>query len=158
MNLPTRRDAPDSSLLQKFPLPAVLIAGLTGFLVSLAVGGGAYWVLSRPPTNRAPEPSGVANALPASASNVFASPAESRAAESRAAASPQGAVTPVADSRTSSVDSPVPRPNPNRPSVLGIEKTVDRLESPASFPKGMLAFLRGLDLLAAFHPDRKSVV
>ena len=50
---------------------------------------------------------------------------------------------------------PSPRPrNPNQESVLGKKDAVDQINAPASLPKGMLAFLRGLDSLNAFHLDQ----
>ena len=39
----------------------------------------------------------------------------------------------------------IPRIDPRQPSILGASGAVDRLDAPAAFPPGMLAFLAGLD-------------
>src|SRR5262249_32657958 len=39
----------------------------------------------------------------------------------------------------------------DQPPALGTATTIDRLDAPAALPKGMLAFLRGLDLLGSFQ-------
>jgi tetratricopeptide (TPR) repeat protein len=135
------------------------IAALTGTLLLSAICASA-WIRARyPPTAAAPHSIGglasaaVAPISPSSSANPAVVPA-STSDESRHALSRNEGVTQVAANQSNGTE-PSPRPrNSNQESVLGKKGLVDQLDVPAALPKGMLAFLRGLDSLNAFQLER----
>ena len=148
-------DIPDDLPVSKhglFPIVAV-----TGAL--LLSGLCAAWIRgTKPATAAVPaiEGAAAANATPVSLT-PNANPAVVTATSSdepRNAPSRNGGVTLVAANQPNGNESS-PRPRiSNQESVLGEKDAVDQLDVPASLPKGMLAFLRGLDSLNAFQLER----
>jgi Flp pilus assembly protein TadD len=155
MNTLKRPDATTGRFLQSFSLRTMLIAGVTASTAFAAVCGGAWWILSRRQAASGSESITAATTLPKSVTNVSLPPATpnvSAPTNRSGSESPPGQVVQVADNQPNGIYAPTPKTNSNAVSVLGKDGVVDRLASPVAFPKGMLAFLRGLDLLGAFHP------
>lgn len=138
-----------------FPIVAVI-----GTLLISAICASAWIRSQHPATNAAAAHAtdGVASATVAPVSlSSSANPAvvtASTSDEPRHGPSQRGGVTLVADNQSNSAESSPQVRNPNQESVLGKKDAVDRLDAPASLPKGMLAFLRGLDSLGAFQLDQ----
>lgn len=154
MDTPNRPIPATSPSPQRFPVRSMLFGGVGGLVVGLVIGG-ALLIHSRRTANNGGDASPVASEAPASPHELL--PPTLPAAhqpENQVPALPSAA-TPamlVADNGPNGSLPASYQANPNQVSVLGKENVVDQLDSPAAFPKGMLAFLRGLDLLGAFHP------
>jgi len=152
----TETDIPDDQPVSGsglFPIIAV-----TGALLLSGICASAWIRAQKPAAAAAPAIDAVptANATPGSLA-PNANPAVVTATtfdDPRNLRSQKGAVTLVAANQPNGSES-TPRPrNANQESVLGKRATVDQLDVPASLPKGMLAFLRGLDSLNAFQLER----
>lgn len=151
---------------RKAPSPWIMIAGATGFLFCVAVVAAASLILSRRHADAAPQTRAVAGDLSSSTATgslpktQAASDATPSVQTETAKAALEKTSLAEADKRPNNADAAppplLPPTNPNQPSVLGVGNTVDRLDAPVAFPKGMLSFLRGLDLLGSFHP-RKAI-
>jgi Tfp pilus assembly protein PilF len=149
---------------RKVSLP-IVVAGAAGFLLCLAVVGVVSWMGSRRSAETASKVVAVADnqspsALPASSPAVTSTQSVSDTTP-QAQGTPTGAVVEqtalaAADVHPSEAEAAPPSANPNQLPALGAANTVDHLETPAAFPKGMLSFLKGLDLLGSFLP-RKAI-
>jgi Tfp pilus assembly protein PilF len=158
MNAPERpeEDIPDDLPDSKSGL--LPIAGVTGGLLLVAICA-SFWIRARNPATVAASPRATDGASSGSVAPVSLSPnanpavvAATGAAEPRHAPLQQGDVTLVAANQPNASEATSRLRNSTQESVLGKDGTVDQLDAPASLPKGMLAFLRGLDLLNAFRP------
>ncbi|HUE15628.1 MAG TPA: tetratricopeptide repeat protein [Planctomycetaceae bacterium] len=147
---------------QKAPSPLILIAGATGFLFCLAVVAAASLILSRHHAAAAPQTSAVVGDLSSSTATgslpktQAASDATPPAQTETAKAALEKTSLAEADKQPNDAEAALPPANPNQPPALGVGNMVDRLDAPVAFPKGMLSFLKGLDLLRSFHP-RKAI-
>ncbi|HET6327550.1 MAG TPA: tetratricopeptide repeat protein [Planctomycetaceae bacterium] len=145
-------------LPQKGPLSPLVVAGLTGILICLAVVGVASSILFHRHAEAAPPPNAASSdppplAAPATAAATL--PSHREKSEPVASALQQTSLG-EAVGQSNDVVVASPPAKSNQPPALGVGNTVDRLEAPVVLPKGMLAFLNGLDLLASFQP-RKAI-
>jgi Flp pilus assembly protein TadD len=165
MNAEKWLEAINARWSRKVSLP-IVVAGAAGFLLCLVVVGVVSWMGSHRSADPAPKPVAVADnqspsALPPATLPPSTPTATSPDSSPPAQGAPTGAVVEqtalaAADVRPSEAEAAPPPANPNQPPALGAGNSVDRLEAPAAFPKGMLSFLRGLDLLGSFLP-RKAI-
>jgi Flp pilus assembly protein TadD len=143
---------------QKAPLPLTVVAGAAGLLICLIVVGAASLIGSRRHADAAPQSSAVPGDPSPSIATVvpptiqMAPNAQPPAQAAPAEVALQKTSFAEVEKQPNNTDAAPPVANPNQPSVLGVGNNVDRLDAPVAFPKGMLAFLKGVDLLGTFHP------
>ena len=137
-------DTPAPSPPQPSRAPVwIFVAGMAATLLLGMFGMTLYYFMThRPPQQAAVEDGGTA-------SGGASVPALSDApgAEGVPSLGPSADVTPPQpDMPLPELKNPI---TPGTPSALGVAGAVDRLDMPVALPKGMLPFLRGLDLLGA---------
>ncbi len=161
---------------QPFPLAWLLVGGLGGFsaCLLLVLGVMSWWLLrgnnrAEPAATREPS---VAMSDPAIPPVVDVPPQQSVAAESPPPSEPAERTNPSASDpspdksaeilqavavdvakEAEAVGAP-PEFRPGKVSVLGTPGTLDALTPPAELPRGMLAFLHGLDQLHSLQPAK----
>ncbi|MCW8130634.1 MAG: tetratricopeptide repeat protein [Planctomycetota bacterium] len=144
-----------------FSTAAMVVIAFGGFLVTLILGGaalGVYLYTQRSASNGAGGTGGTEgkSADPGGDSGSSSGSTNSKGEAGPSQPQPSGDTSPIpADPglKPSEGDAPEAKPvDPNLASVLGREGEIDRLDVPVALPKGMVAFISGLDKLAAYKP------